>query len=119
MDSTIIGCECLDELADFAGVKERVAAITERAMAGEIDFEGALRERVGLLAGLEMAALQAAYETGCASIPARAPWRGPWRRTGRAACWSPAASSSSPSAWPPTPASRRTGPTPSWTTARG
>lgn len=63
MDSTIIGCECLDELADFAAVKERVAAITERAMAGEIDFEGALRERVGLLAGLEISALQAAYET--------------------------------------------------------
>ncbi len=63
MDSTIIGCECLDELADFAAVKERVAAITERAMAGEIDFEGALRERVGLLAGLELSALQATYET--------------------------------------------------------
>src|SRR5437899_1115729 len=46
MDSTIIGCECLDELADFAGVKDKVAAITERAMRGEIGFEGALRERV-------------------------------------------------------------------------
>jgi phosphoserine phosphatase len=52
MDSTIIGQECLDELADFAGLKEKVAAITERAMRGEIEFEPALRERVGLLAGL-------------------------------------------------------------------
>jgi phosphoserine phosphatase len=61
MDSTIIGCECLDELADFAGLKEQIAAITARAMAGEIAFEGALRERVGLLAGLELAALERTY----------------------------------------------------------
>lgn len=52
MDSTIIGVECIDEIADFAGVKERVVEITERAMAGEIGFEGALSERVALLAGL-------------------------------------------------------------------
>jgi phosphoserine phosphatase len=52
MDSTIIGQECLDELADFAGFKAKVAAITERAMRGEIEFEPALRERVALLAGL-------------------------------------------------------------------
>jgi phosphoserine phosphatase len=52
MDSTIIGQECLDELADFAGFKAKVSAITERAMRGEIAFEPALRERVGLLAGL-------------------------------------------------------------------
>jgi phosphoserine phosphatase len=63
MDSTIIGCECLDELADFAGVKDRVASITERAMAGNIDFADALRERVALLAGLELAALHQTYET--------------------------------------------------------
>lgn len=62
MDSTIIGCECLDELADFAGVKAQVAAITERAMAGEIGFEGALRERVGMLKGLKSSALQACYD---------------------------------------------------------
>jgi phosphoserine phosphatase len=62
MDSTIIGCECLDELADFAGVKDEVAAITERAMRGEIGFEGALRERVGMLKGLESGALQACYD---------------------------------------------------------
>ncbi|MBN2907504.1 MAG: phosphoserine phosphatase SerB [Rhodobacteraceae bacterium] len=53
MDSTMIGQECIDELADEAGVGSRVAAITARAMNGELDFEGALRERVGLLAGLE------------------------------------------------------------------
>jgi phosphoserine phosphatase len=52
MDSTMIGQECIDELADFAGLKDRVAAITERAMQGELDFASALTERVGLLAGL-------------------------------------------------------------------
>ena len=58
MDSTIIGCECLDELADMAGLKPRIAAITERAMRGEIAFEPALRERVGLLKGLRLDALE-------------------------------------------------------------
>jgi phosphoserine phosphatase len=52
MDSTMIGQECIDELADFAGLKARVAKITERAMRGEIEFEPALRERVALLKGL-------------------------------------------------------------------
>lgn len=62
MDSTIITVECLDELADFAGVKDKVAAITERAMRGELEFEGALRERVAMLKGLEIAALQRCYD---------------------------------------------------------
>jgi len=57
MDSTIIGCECLDELADIAGIKPQVSAITERAMRGEIAFAPALRERVALLKGLPLAAL--------------------------------------------------------------
>src|SRR5215210_64316 len=52
MDSTMIGQECIDELADFAGLKARVAGITERAMRGEIEFEPALRERVALLKGM-------------------------------------------------------------------
>jgi len=52
MDSTMIGQECIDELADYAGFKSRVATITERAMRGEIAFEPALRERVALLKGL-------------------------------------------------------------------
>jgi phosphoserine phosphatase len=62
MDSTIIAVECLDELADFAGLKAEIAAITARAMAGEIEFEAALRERVGLLAGLKLAALDRTYD---------------------------------------------------------
>jgi phosphoserine phosphatase len=57
MDSTVIGQECLDELADYAGLKDKVARITERAMRGELDFSGALRERVRLLAGLDQRAL--------------------------------------------------------------
>jgi phosphoserine phosphatase len=57
MDSTIITVECLDELADYAGIKAQVAAITERAMRGEIDFIGALDERVALLKGLPAATL--------------------------------------------------------------
>lgn len=52
MDSTMIHQECIDELADFAGLKAEVAAITERAMRGEVAFEPALRERVALLRGL-------------------------------------------------------------------
>nr|WP_260927959.1 phosphoserine phosphatase SerB [Novosphingobium sp. 9] len=57
MDSTMIGQECIDELGDFAGLKKRIAEITERAMQGELDFESALRERVGLLAGLPESAI--------------------------------------------------------------
>lgn len=57
MDSTMIGQECIDELADFAGLKDKVAAITERAMEGELDFESALRERVALLGGLDEGAI--------------------------------------------------------------
>ncbi|MFA9201492.1 MAG: phosphoserine phosphatase SerB [Cypionkella sp.] len=57
MDSTMIGQECIDELADFAGLKPQVAAITERAMQGELDFASALAERVSLLAGLDEAAI--------------------------------------------------------------
>jgi phosphoserine phosphatase len=57
MDSTMIGQECIDELADYAGFKERVAVITERAMRGEIAFAPALRERVALLKGLPAATI--------------------------------------------------------------
>lgn len=62
MDSTIINVECLDELADFAGLKPHIAAITERAMRGELEFETALRERVALLRGLSTTALQRTYD---------------------------------------------------------
>lgn len=61
MDSTIIGQECLDELADFAGRKAEVSAITERAMRGELDFEGALTTRVAMLKGLDLSTLETAY----------------------------------------------------------
>ena len=61
MDSTIVIGETLDELAAHAGLKDKIAAITARAMNGEIDFKGALRERVGLLAGLSEAALEDTY----------------------------------------------------------
>lgn len=59
MDSTMIGQECIDELADYAGLKQKVAAITERAMQGELDFEAALRERVALLQGLNESSIDA------------------------------------------------------------
>ena len=62
MDSTMIGQECIDELADYAGIKDQIAAITERAMQGEIDFEAALRERVKLLAGLDEGAISQCLE---------------------------------------------------------
>lgn len=57
MDSTIIGCECLDELADYAGRKAEVAAVTERAMRGELEFAPALRARVAALEGLPLEAV--------------------------------------------------------------
>src|SRR6201996_9597803 len=58
MDSTIVQGETLDELAGFAGVGEKIAAITRRAMSGELDFKEALRERVAMLKGLDLAALE-------------------------------------------------------------
>jgi phosphoserine phosphatase len=61
MDSTIIGIECVDELADFAGVKAEVAAITDAAMRGELDFEAALTARVALLKGLPESDLAACH----------------------------------------------------------
>ncbi|HWT11113.1 MAG TPA: phosphoserine phosphatase SerB [Roseomonas sp.] len=62
MDSTIVTTETLDELAGQAGIKDRIAAITKRAMNGELDFEGALRQRVGMLKGLGVEALQRTWE---------------------------------------------------------
>jgi phosphoserine phosphatase len=69
MDSTMIGQECIDELADFAGLKERIAAITERAMRGELDFASALAERVGLLKGLSEAAIQQCLDERIRPMP--------------------------------------------------
>ena len=62
MDSTMIACECIDELADYAGIKADVAAITEAAMRGELDFAGALKARVALLKGLPVATLDQCRE---------------------------------------------------------
>lgn len=69
MESTIIDVECLDELAAIAGIGPKIAAITERAMKGEIAFDGALRERVGLLKGLPLAALEQVYREKVRLIP--------------------------------------------------
>jgi len=62
MDSTLISIECIDEIADMRGIKPQIAAITESAMRGEIDFRESLKRRVALLAGLDMAALARVYD---------------------------------------------------------
>ncbi len=69
MDSTMIQQECIDELAAEAGVGERVAAITARAMNGELDFEGALIERVGLLRGLPVAVIDRVLDSRITLMP--------------------------------------------------
>lgn len=69
MDSTMITVECIDELADYAGVKPQVADVTERAMRGELDFEGALRARVALLKGLPETVLARCYEERVRFMP--------------------------------------------------
>lgn len=69
MDSTMIQQECIDELADYAGLKDRVADITERAMQGEIDFADALHERVGLLKGLDEAVIATCLEQRIDMMP--------------------------------------------------
>ena len=69
MDSTMISAECIDELADFAGIKHQIAAITERAMQGELDFESALRERVLLLRDLSEGAIAECLTTRIAPMP--------------------------------------------------
>lgn len=69
MDSTMIGQECIDELADFVGLKDHVAAITERAMRGEIAFEPALRERVALLKGLPLSVIDQVLDTRITLTP--------------------------------------------------
>jgi phosphoserine phosphatase len=69
MDSTMIGQECIDELADFAGLKSHVAGITERAMRGEIAFEPALRERVALLKGLPVSVVDEVLKQRITATP--------------------------------------------------
>jgi phosphoserine phosphatase len=62
MDSTIVQGETLDDLAEFAGIGEKIAAITRRAMNGELDFKAALRERVAMLKGLDLGALEKTWQ---------------------------------------------------------
>ena len=62
MDSTLIQIECIDEIAGLLGIKDKVSAITERSMAGELDFTQSLRERVALLAGLKESTLKTVYD---------------------------------------------------------
>ena len=69
MDSTMIAAECIDELADFAGIRPQIAAITERAMQGELDFVSALRERVLLLRDLSEGAIAECLATRIAMMP--------------------------------------------------
>lgn len=69
MDSTMIHQECIDELGKVAGAGERIAAITAKAMRGELDFEGALRERVALLAGLDEGVIQTVIEERITLMP--------------------------------------------------
>lgn len=69
MDSTIIQQECIDEMADVLGLKPQIAAITERAMRGELPFEAALRERLGLIAGLNESQLASVYDTRITQMP--------------------------------------------------
>ncbi|GAA0774016.1 phosphoserine phosphatase SerB [Roseibium denhamense] len=69
MDSTMIRQECIDELAAELGLKDKISAITERAMRGEIDFEPALRERVGLLKGLPVSAVNQVLSTRIQLMP--------------------------------------------------
>ena len=69
MDSTMITVECIDELADYAGIKPEIAAITERAMAGELDFAEALKARVALLAGLDEKVIVQCLEERVRAMP--------------------------------------------------
>jgi phosphoserine phosphatase len=85
MDATIVTTETLDELAAYAGLKDRIAAITARAMAGELDFKAALRERVAMLEGLPVSALE---ETWAATrmMPGAAELVGTMRAHGAVTC---------------------------------
>lgn len=86
MDSTMIGQECIDELADFAGLKAHVAAITERAMRGEIAFEPALRERVALLKGLPISVIDEVLKERITLTPGGRELVGTMRANGAYTC---------------------------------
>ena len=82
MDSTLITIECIDEIADMQGLKAQVAAITEAAMRGEIEFAESLRRRVALLAGLDESALQRVYEERLRLSPGTETWIAACKRHG-------------------------------------
>jgi phosphoserine phosphatase len=86
MDSTMIGQECIDELAEHVGMKRQVAAITERAMRGEIEFEPALRERVALLKGLPATAVDAVIDNRIQLTPGARTLVATMRRHGAYTC---------------------------------
>jgi phosphoserine phosphatase len=86
MDSTIINQECIDEIADVVGIKPKIAAITERAMRGELKFEDALNERLGLLAGLTEQQLAEVYETRITLMPGAVTLVATMRKYGAYAC---------------------------------
>ena len=86
MDSTMIGQECIDELADYVGLKPRVAAITERAMRGEIEFAPALRERVALLKGLPASVADEVIAARIRLTPGARTLIGTLRRNGAYTC---------------------------------
>lgn len=74
MDSTLIAIECVDEIADMLNIKEEVAAITEAAMQGELDFAASLKKRVALLKGLEVQALERVYQERLCLNPGAEQW---------------------------------------------
>ena len=86
MDSTMIGQECIDELAEHAGMKRQVSAITEQAMRGEIEFEPALRQRVMLLKGLSVAAIDEVIERRIRLTPGARALVATMRRHGAYTC---------------------------------
>jgi phosphoserine phosphatase len=105
MDSTMITVECIDELADYAGIKAQIAEVTERAMRGELDFAEALDARVALLKGLEESAIDRCLAERVKLMPgarrsSRRCARGARRRSS-----SRAGSPGSPSRWGPRSAS--------------
>ena len=96
MDSTLITIECIDEIADFKGIKPEVAAITESAMRGEIDFAQSLARRVALLAGLPVADLARVYDERLRISPGAERMLAAFKAAGARRRWCPAASRSSP-----------------------
>ncbi len=100
MDSTMIGQECIDELAEEAGLRDHVAAITARAMNGEIAFEPALRERVALLKGLPLSVIDKVISTRITLTPAGCNWCAPCASTALIQHSFPAASPRLPAALP-------------------